>query len=158
VMVHDRAAMYFKYDDAAHAICLAHIVRNLAAVGVVFDQGWAISMSKLLIEMNEAAHEARRIGASQLPADQLCAFLARYDALVEEGLHANPEPMGRPRDYVERRSFNLVAALKDLRREATLFAVDIRLPATNNQAEVRHEVARCERTRRREGRPMMSTA
>ena len=28
VMVHDRLAMYFKYDDAAHAICLALIVRQ----------------------------------------------------------------------------------------------------------------------------------
>jgi transposase len=135
VMVHDRAAMYFKYDDAAHAICLAHIVRNLASVAVGSDQGWAANMSALLIEMNEAAHEARRSGATHLPARRLEAFLARYDTLVEEGLTANPAPMCRSRDYTERKSFNLVSALRDLRTEATLFAVDIHLPATNNQAE-----------------------
>ncbi len=135
VMVHDRLAMYFKYDDAAHAICLAHIVRNLAAVAVGFNQGWAADMSKLLIEMNEAAHEARRAGQVKLPRRQLSAFLARYDALVEEGIGVNPEPRGRDRDYIERRSFNLVSALKDLRTEATLFAVDLRIPFTNNQGE-----------------------
>jgi transposase len=135
VMVHDRLAMYFKYDDAAHAICLAHIVRNLAAVAVGFDQGWAANMSKLLIEMNEAAHGARQAGRVKLPLRQLNTFLARYDALVEEGIGVNPEPRGRDRDYIERRSFNLVSALEDLRTEATLFAVDLRLPFTNNQGE-----------------------
>ena len=29
VMVHDRLAMYFKYDKATHAICLAHVLREL---------------------------------------------------------------------------------------------------------------------------------
>ena len=135
VMIHDRLAMYFNYEDAGHAICLAHIVRNLAAVAVGSDQWWARDMSKLLIEMNEAAHEARRTGAAQLARRQLKAFLARYDTLVEEGISVNPAPIGRDRDYSERKSFNLVSALRDLRTEATLFAVDIRFPFSNNQAE-----------------------
>lgn len=71
----------------------------------------------------------------KLPLRQLSAFLARYDTLVEEGIGVNPEPKGRDRDYIERRSFNLVSALKELRTEATLFAVDLRLPFTNNQGE-----------------------
>jgi transposase len=135
VMIHDRLPMYFKYDDADHAICLAHIIRNLAAVAVSFDQGWAADMSKLLIEMNEAAHETRVAGKVKLSRRQLSTFLARYDQLIEQGVAANPEPTGRYRDYIERRSYNLVSALKDLRKEATLFAVDLRLPFTNNQAE-----------------------
>jgi transposase len=39
VMMHDRLAMYFKYDKATHAICHAHIVRELAGIGVGWDQG-----------------------------------------------------------------------------------------------------------------------
>ena len=38
VMVHDRLAMYFSYDKATHAICLAHISRELAAVGIGWDR------------------------------------------------------------------------------------------------------------------------
>jgi transposase len=65
----------------------------------------------------------------------LKTFLARYDAIVEEGLSANPAPCNRKRDYLERKSYNLVAALKKLKPEATRFATDLRVPMTNNLAE-----------------------
>jgi hypothetical protein len=52
VMVHDRLSMYFNYDQATHAICMAHVLRDLAAVGVGWDQEWANDMATLLTEMN----------------------------------------------------------------------------------------------------------
>ena len=45
VMVHDRLAMYFKYKTADHLICGAHLLRDLAAVGVRWNQSWAGEMS-----------------------------------------------------------------------------------------------------------------
>jgi transposase len=134
VMVHDRLAMYFNYDKATHAICLAHILRDLEPVGLRWDQGWANDMTALLREMNDAAHAARSSGASALSAPLLKAFLARYDTIVEQGLSANPAP-GRKRYYLEAKSYNLVAALKKLKPEATRFATDLRVPMTNNLAE-----------------------
>jgi len=135
VMVHDRLAMYFKYDQADHAICLAHVLRELASVGVGWSQGWANDMAALLTEMNDAAHLARSTGTTALPPRCLKALLARYDAIVERGLAANPAPLGRERDYLERKSFNLVSALDKLKVEATRFATDLSVPLTNNQAE-----------------------
>lgn len=135
VMVHDRLAMYFKYEDATHAICLAHIVRELKAVGVGWSQSWANDMRALLTEMNNAAHLARSSGATALSPPLLESFLARYDAIIEAGLSANPAPRNRQRDYLERRSFNLVAALEKLKPEATRFVTDLRVPMTNNLAE-----------------------
>jgi transposase len=135
VMVHDRLAMYFKYDQADHAICLAHVQRELASVGVGWSQGWANDMAALLTEMNKAAHGARSAGATALAPALLEDFLFRYDRIVEQGLSANPAPLNRERDYLERKSFNLVAALKKLEPEATRFATDLRVPFTNNRAE-----------------------
>jgi len=135
VMVHDRLAMYFKYERADHAICLAHVIRELASVGVGWSQGWANDMAALVAEMNDAAHLARANGATALSPRVLKDFLARYDAIVERGLGANPAPIGRKRDYLERKSFNLVSALHKLKPEATRFATDLRIPMTNNQAE-----------------------
>jgi hypothetical protein len=40
--------MYFKYTQSTHAICGAHLLRDLAAVGVDVDQGWAVSMAEFL--------------------------------------------------------------------------------------------------------------
>ena len=48
---------------------------------------------------------------------------------------ANPEPTWRKRDYVEKESYNLAGALRDLLPEVTLFAKDLRVPFSNNQAE-----------------------
>jgi hypothetical protein len=48
---------------------------------------------------------------------------------------ANPAPLHRERDYLERKAYNLVAALKKLKPEATRFATDLRVPMTNNLAE-----------------------
>ncbi len=135
VMVHDRLAMYFKYDHATHAICLAHVLRELEPIGVRWDQGWANDMAALLKEMNNAAHDARDRGDSALAAKLLETFLVRYDTIVENGLAANPQPPHRGRDYLERKSFNLVAALDTLKPEATRFATDLRVPMTNNLAE-----------------------
>ncbi len=132
VMVHDRLAMYFKYDKATHAICLAHVLRELEPVGIGWDQGWAYDMADLLREMNHAAHDARRKGATRLAPK---SFLARYDTIVDQGLAVNPAPLNRERDYLERKAYNLVAALKKLKPEATRFATDLRVPMTNNLAE-----------------------
>jgi transposase len=135
VMVHDRLAMYFKYKNATHAICLAHVLRELEAIGIRWDQGWANDMRTLLTEMNNAAHDARSTGATELSPSLLKTFLARYDTIVDQGLSANPAPLNRERDYLERKSYNLVAALKKLKPEATRFATDLRVPMTNNLAE-----------------------
>jgi len=134
-MVHDRLAMYFNYDAATHAICLAHIARELAAVGVVWNQGWANDMADLLAEMNTAAKAARDKGRTMLSQRVVTDFLAHYDRIVNDGLAANPAPTGRKRDAVERASFNLASALGELRAEATRFITDLSVPMTNNAAE-----------------------
>ncbi len=136
VMMHDRLSMYFGYDKATHAICHAHVQRDLAAVGIGFDQGWANDMAALLLEVNNAAHRrARDKGRSRLPRRTLAAFLARYDALAAAGLAANPKPAGRKRDRIEADGYNLATALIKLRPEATRFATDLSVPFTNNEAE-----------------------
>lgn len=139
VMVHDRLKMYFHrdYAKAKHAICLAHIVRDLDGVAAVLSQQpWAKPMKELMLEMNAACYAAREAGRRRLGRRQLQGFMARYDALVAAGLAANPTPpAGRSRDYLERKSYNLASALRDLRGEATLFAKDLRVPFSNNDGE-----------------------
>lgn len=135
VMVHDRLAMYFKYDQATHAVCGSHLLRDLAAVGVGFDQGWAIDVAALLTEMNNAAHAARARGRRNLSSRVLAGFSSRYDSLTAVGLAANPEPIGRDRDSIERAGYNLVSALTTLKEEATRFATDLDVPFSNNDAE-----------------------
>ncbi len=134
--VHDRLGMYFNYTDARHGVCGAHLIRNLTSVAVVWDQSeWAVAMIDLLMEMRTAAEGARAAGKKRLGHKVLASFLERYDTIVETGLAANPAPTGRKRDYLEKESYNLACALRDLKNEVTLFAKDLRVPFSNNQAE-----------------------
>lgn len=45
-LVHDRLGLYWNYTDAAHGLCNAHLLRNLASVGIVWDQTWALWLER----------------------------------------------------------------------------------------------------------------
>jgi transposase len=134
--VHDRLGMYFNYTDARHGVRGAHLICNLASVIVVGSQTeWALAMADLLVEMKRAAEDARMSDRKRLGAKALASFSECYDTIVEMGIAANPEPTGRKRDYVEKKSYNLACALRDLKVQATLFATDLSVPFFNNQGE-----------------------
>ena len=136
VIVHDRLAMYWKLKRAKHGICAAHLLRDLADVAVVHTQtAWAAGLAALLVEINTACHAARERGEERLPASVRRRFSTRYDELVATGLAANPEPRYRKRNYVERRSFNLVSAFSAHKASILRFMTDLQTPMTNNEAE-----------------------
>lgn len=136
VIVHDRLAMYWKLKRARHQACGAHLLRDLAEVAVVATQtAWAAALAALLVEINNSCHAARDRGEPSLPASQRRRFSRRYDELVAMGIAANPEPQHRRRDYLERRSFNLVRAFATHKRSILRFMNDLTTPMTNNEAE-----------------------
>ena len=136
VVVHDRLAMYWKLK-AKHGLCGAHLLRDLAEVALVAAQtAWAAGLAALLVEVHTACDDARRRGLKQVAPALQRAFAGRYDALVAQGLAANPEPPnGRKRGYYERRSHNLVCAFRDHRRHVLRYMYDLEVGFTNNQAE-----------------------
>ena len=96
---------------------------------------WAAGLAALLVEINNACHQARERGETQLPAALRRRFSKRYDLLVTAGLAANPEPQHRKRDYHERRSFNLVSAFDTHKPSILRYMNDLATPMTNNEAE-----------------------
>ncbi|MCA1704606.1 MAG: transposase, partial [Actinobacteria bacterium] len=64
------------------------------------------------------------------------AFGTRYDALVADGLAANPNPpSGRRRTSLQRQSFNLATAFDNHRQAILRYMYDLDVSFTNNQAE-----------------------
>lgn len=136
VAVHDRLAQYFSYDKATHAVCCAHLIRDLASVATTSTQRpWTSSMTALLLKMKLAADEARAAGKEHLDEAVVADFLTRYDTVVNMAFSLNPAPVGRPRDGAERDAFNLAVALRDRKDDIVRFVRDLRVPFTNNQAE-----------------------
>jgi transposase len=136
IVVHDRLAMYWKLK-AKHAICGAHLLRDLAEVAAVATQSsWAAGLAALIVEINAACEDARVRDLKSLAPHQQRRFAARYDNLVAAGLAANPDPpAGSKRDYYQRKSHNLATAFATHRASILRFMYDLDVPLTNNQAE-----------------------
>jgi len=92
VSVHDGWTAYRHYQRCRHALCNAHHLRELTFVEEQLHQAWAGALKQLLREMRTAVEQARARGATYLPSAQRDDFRARYEALLAEGLAANPQP------------------------------------------------------------------
>jgi transposase len=135
VVIHDRLALYWKLK-AKHGLCAAHLLRDLADAATVATQtAWAAGLAALLVEINTACEQARLRGLKTVAPALKRSLAARYDDLVAQGQAANPEPAGRPRNYLERRSNNLVTAFATHRTSILRYMHDLDVAFTNNQAE-----------------------
>jgi transposase len=134
VLVHDFWAPYWGFE-VVHAVCAAHLLRELTAAGAAGGQaGWAAGFQRLLCELNDAAAAARAADAPALDADLLAVYRARYQQLVDAGWAVNPGyragQRGKRPTHV-----NLLDRLDTHREEVLRFAVDLRVPFTNNGTE-----------------------
>lgn len=121
----------------AHAVCNAHILRDLAAAAEIASQKpWADAMAGMLVEAKRRCDAERAAGQSTLSAYQRRKIRASYDALVAEALAANPDPPGgRKRTRAEKVGYNLAVALRDHAEEVLRFTNDLRVSSGNNQSE-----------------------
>ncbi len=136
-MVHDRWAPYWRYQQATHAICNAHIIRDLAGVAEIASQAeWADAMAEFLVEAKRRCDTARQQNLIRLSDDQLKLLRAWYDALVSRALSATPDPPdGAKRNAMEKAAYNLAVALRDHKDEILRFTADLAVSFDNNQAE-----------------------
>ena len=96
-------------------------------------------------------------GFSCYPLELLKSYFARYDALVEEGVAANPlkeAVKGKRGRKAKGKTRCLLERLRDYRTDILRFAVDWTVPFTNNEAErcvrfskVKEKVSGCFRTK-----------
>ncbi len=134
VLVSDGWKPYWSVGAAEHALCCAHLLRDLASVAQVASQApWADAMADLLVEAKRAVEAA---GAEGLDRRRLRALRARYTRTLNLGYAANPEPAsGRKRDAIERESWNLLRRLDTQRTDVQRHWTNPAVPFDNNQAE-----------------------
>jgi transposase len=139
VSVHDGWTSYRHFQTARHALCNAHHLRELTFVHEELQQAWAGQLKALLREMRTAVEQAHSAGASCLQRTVRDNFVARYEALLGEGLAQNPlpPPAGTPRRgrRKQRPVRNLLDRLWTYEHEALRFLDDFAVPFDNNQAE-----------------------
>jgi transposase len=97
VAVHDGWAPYWRYQHATHALCGAHLLRELEAISEEPGQGWAAGMAELLVDAKLVADRARAAGACRVDDTVRAQLHARYQRLLADGCAANPLPLATGR-------------------------------------------------------------
>ena len=158
IAVHDCWSPYWKYGDITHAVCNAHLLRELTGVEQYSpEHTWAPGVKTLLRSMKKACDKAVAEGKEGLSDYDLSKFDAEYDRLMklaDEECPLPPDPpqkkKGRKKKGKER---SLIERLIALKASVCLFARNFEVPFDNNQAErdvrnvkTKNKVSGCFRT------------
>jgi transposase len=140
VRMHDGWTSERHYTACRHALCNAHHLRELTFVEEELHQEWAGRLKHLLRAMRSAVEEARAAEMPRLDDMVRTRLVARYEALLGEGLAQNPQPppFGGKRQRGRRKQSpvrNLLDWLWTSEEEAQRFPDDFAVPFDNNQAE-----------------------
>lgn len=129
--VHDCWGSYFGFDQMKHAICNAHILRELTGIIENSESKWGLKMKELLLEMYEKSNFGKGI------IKEMGEYKLKYERILSEAENEEPPPEKvNARGKLQRtKGRNLLERLKKHKESVLLFAVEKEVPFTNNQAE-----------------------
>lgn len=139
VAVHDGFASYNKYG-CEHALCNAHLKRELIGIEENFEQQWAKEINELLSEMKKYTDECREMEIS-IDQEKVREFEKIYDAIMQEGIEENPPPK-TSKAQVKKKGRTAQTKAKNLldrfilhKEQILRFLNNLRVSFDNNQAE-----------------------
>lgn len=140
IAVHDCWSPYWKYDSITHAVCNAHLLRELTSVEQYSpDHAWAPGFKTLLRSMKKARDKAVAKGKTELSYYYLHKFDIEYDRLMKMADKECPLPPDPPKKKKGRKKKgkerSLIERLMALKASVCLFIRDFSVPFDNNQAE-----------------------
>jgi len=136
--VHDCWGPYFQYTNCVHALCNAHLLRELTSVHEVAKQEWASDMMQLLLDLKNETDKSKNKGETCLPIEDILVFEEAYDSILQSGLALNPLPerkKGQKGKLKRGKTRCLLDRLLEHRNKVLLFAHNFQVPFDNNQAE-----------------------
>ncbi len=150
--VHDAWVPYFTYTDATHALCGAHVLRELTAVTETTEEAalpWAEQAATALLDLKALVEAARTAGQDRIAP----ALLERHQALLRSaatiGVNENTGKDGR----LAAKHRALARRLLEREDEYLRFATNLLVPFDNNAAErevrmikIRQKISGCMRT------------
>jgi transposase len=135
IAVHDAWKPYDTFDNVAgHALCGAHVLRELAAVtetGTDLDRAWAQQVIDALLALDKAAEAARAAGETATGPESLAEHEDWYRKAVATGIALNAGRRGK----LQQKRHALATRMQDREDDYLRFARDLRVPFTNNAAE-----------------------
>ena len=157
IAMHDCWASYWNYPDVQHAVCCAHLLRELTGIDENHpEQKWASAFIDLLVEMKKVKDKAIEKGKDSLSYYHYHKFDKKYDELIEQARKENPLPVTTKKKRGRKRKGKILAMVERLanyKASVCLFIHNFMVPFDNNQAErdlrmikVKTKVSGCFRT------------
>ena len=153
-LVHDCWAPYWSLS-CDHALCGAHLLRELIYQKETTAQAWPQNMIDTLLGAEQTCKAAREAN-SVLTGAQIEAFVTQYRNHVQDGQAQNiplPKTAGKRGRAKQSSAYNLLRRLFEREREVLRFMHDLSVPFTNNLAEravrmpkVKQRISGCFRT------------
>jgi transposase len=160
--VHDALASYLWKDyPCSHALCNAHLLRELTGLWETFHQTWTQRLMSLLRYLKRAKERAQAAGRQALDASLLARSIALYHRVLDRGMRQNPVPeqtLSKTGKRKRGRTFmgpsrSLLERLRTHEEAVLGFVTDFQVPFDNNLAErdlrmtkVRMKVSGCFRS------------
>ena len=156
VAVHDCWASYLSYTHCGHALCGAHLLRELTFIVDAHGYAWAKRMRRLLLD---TCHEVAKRNEKTLSTSEYKAVRKRYRTLLTQGERElppiPPRQNGQRGRVAKSDAHNLWERLSKHEHAVLLFANNPDVAFTNNRAErdlrmakVKQKVSGCFRTRK----------
>ena len=157
IAVHDCWASYWSYPDIQHAVCCAHLLRELTGITENHpEQKWASAFIDLLLDMKKVKEKAVENGRDSLSYYYYQKFDRKYDNLIEQARKENPLPKTTEKKRGRKKKGKILALVERLanyKASVCLFIHNFMVPFDNNQAErdlrmikVKTKVSGCFRT------------
>lgn len=129
--VHDCWATYFNFADCRHAICGAHLLRELTGL-IESGSKWAKKFHTFLLDLYERSER----GKTSIAIEQRPKILDDYCQLLKQADKEEPPPIQNPKGKPKKsKGRNLLIRLSKHQDAVLAFAFHQNVPFTNNQAE-----------------------
>lgn len=139
IAMHDCWASYWNYPDILHAVCCAHLLRELTGIHENHpEQEWASAFIDLLLEMKKVKDKAIEAGKESLSYYHYHKFDKQYDKLIKQAREENPLPVTTAKKRGRKKKGKILALVERLdnyKASVCLFIHNFMVPFDNNQAE-----------------------
>ncbi len=138
--MHDCWKPYWKYRNARHAVCCAHLFRELTWVKEFCEKhAWVTRFKSLLLDMKKAKERTMDRKGTEISRRHDTKFSREYDDIIVEAETACPDPPAPPDQKRGRKKKgkvrSLIERLKSLKEPICMFLHNFPVPFDNNQAE-----------------------
>lgn len=141
ISMHDCWASYWSYEDCQHAVCCAHLLRELTGIAENHpEQKWASAFIGLLIKMKKVKDKAVEAGKETLSYYHYHKFDKQYDKLIKQAREENPLPVATEKKRGRKKKEKILALVERLEKykaPVCLFIHNFKVPFDNNQASER---------------------